>query len=722
MFADIMLWQTLVSAIISCFMGVRQRLFVIQSWDHLINHLPTVVHLANQKLVSVAQVKHLGSRLTQEEELVLAHRAHEGALAGAGPGYEGTSLHYQCFARLWNAIVNDLHQSDRISRRERDELSFRAICSESLAVFTHSTRSLDGNQSHSAGDAQKMLNVAEFTILPTMILSPAFVAELWESKPTGRYSFFAPSLIQVRELSCWLLIALGIVAEEEAPRLREDLTQVAIAECRSPEVRNALVLVCQTLQEFHRGCCDANRSGSNLSSSYASELQEAIESLLDVLERELRSTIVPVSERREYKRKANLESSGMAPAERAEGVTEQPITSLQAAGAMAALQSLRHLLDMTIFGEATKGLVQRMASPDACAAILSLCGALCTPNPGGEPRGHEASRQLLSFANSMFHKQMAASPSPVQSMRSLSALTPYYKEDVSKSLARLQQIDVMDENASTLQTLAALFPDEWTNMLERTNISQHPGMMVGPLAQLAQGSTADDVHAQKEIARWAAGREQTLSRTVHGVMRVGDALRLTARLEGVAEDDIETLVATKFEYVVSAQVYHALKQGGARDPVEAKENVAKASGLEALLETFPYNLRVAYIIAEPDGSFYSALMRGRPAAQGGGTELLYKVKLPGNPIVGEGKPENQNHAIIFARGQCLQTLDMNQDGYLGEAFKMRNLLEGFTGTVRLIGFRENIFSHEVGTVGAFAASNEFVFATMTQRFLSYPLY
>jgi len=28
--------------------------------------------------------------------------------------------------------------------------------------------------------------------------------------------------------------------------------------------------------------------------------------------------------------------------------------------------------------------------------------------------------------------------------------------------------------------------------------------------------------------------------------------------------------------------------------------------------------------------------------------------------LGEGKPENQNHAIIFTRGEGLQTIDMNQ--------------------------------------------------------------
>jgi hypothetical protein len=39
---------------------------------------------------------------------------------------------------------------------------------------------------------------------------------------------------------------------------------------------------------------------------------------------------------------------------------------------------------------------------------------------------------------------------------------------------------------------------------------------------------------------------------------------------------------------------------------------------------------------------------------------VYRVKLPGNPCIGEGKPENQNHAVIFTRGEYMQAIDMNQ--------------------------------------------------------------
>lgn len=111
-------------------------------------------------------------------------------------------------------------------------------------------------------------------------------------------------------------------------------------------------------------------------------------------------------------------------------------------------------------------------------------------------------------------------------------------------------------------------------------------------------------------------------------------------------------------------------------------------------------------------------------------EELYRVKLPQQGVtkkgvvLGEGKPENQNHAAVFCFGECVQTIDMNQDGNLAEAYKMRNLLGEFsvgnqgkvvgeanesakafrhrlskqaadTRPVALVGFREWIFSGSV---------------------------
>ena len=47
--------------------------------------------------------------------------------------------------------------------------------------------------------------------------------------------------------------------------------------------------------------------------------------------------------------------------------------------------------------------------------------------------------------------------------------------------------------------------------------------------------------------------------------------------------------------------------------------------------------------------------------------MLHRIKLPTDRhptrqtvVLGEGKPENQNHAIIFAFGEALQSIDANQ--------------------------------------------------------------
>ncbi|THU52702.1 hypothetical protein C4D60_Mb10t06700 [Musa balbisiana] len=136
---------------------------------------------------------------------------------------------------------------------------------------------------------------------------------------------------------------------------------------------------------------------------------------------------------------------------------------------------------------------------------------------------------------------------------------------------------------------------------------------------------------------------------------------LSAQLEAIAD--------MKFTYVATCQIYGHQKQSGDR----------RATDILNLMVNYP-SLRVAYIdeVEERDGEkvhkvYYSVLVK----AVDNRDQEIYRIKLPGSAKIGEGKPENQNHAIIFTRGEALQTIDMNQDNYLEEAFKMRNLLEEF---------------------------------------------
>ena len=90
-----------------------------------------------------------------------------------------------------------------------------------------------------------------------------------------------------------------------------------------------------------------------------------------------------------------------------------------------------------------------------------------------------------------------------------------------------------------------------------------------------------------------------------------------------------------------------------------------ARGVDLLLHQYP-GLRVAFLDSRlgPTGTQqHSVLIRARigvPASDPGCTEELYRVRLPQNRetghgvVLGEGKPENQNAAIIFCFGEVVQ--------------------------------------------------------------------
>ncbi|CAM9094798.1 unnamed protein product [Ascophyllum nodosum] len=336
-----------------------------------------------------------------------------------------------------------------------------------------------------------------------------------------------------------------------------------------------------------------------------------------------------------------------------------------------------------------------------------------------EPQSVEARRRLAFFVNSLF-MDMPRAP-PVGDMMSWSCVTPFYSEDVIYSRSDLEQKN--EDGLTTLMYMQALYKHDWRNFMEREGIGSEQQAM-----------------SRKHIEStrlWASFRAQTLARTVEGMMYYEAALRLLARLERVREDQLEDLVVQKFQYVVACQVYGHMK----------KKQDAKADDIETLLKRFPY-LRVAYIdevravrdSASPSMEYFSVLIKAghqQEAKAGYKTgqarrghraciQEVYRVKLPGNPVVGEGKPENQNHAMIFSRGEHVQAIDMNQEGYFEEALKMRCLLEEFRrGTpvnpTVIVGFREHIFTGSVSSLANYMALQELSFVTLGQRVLSSPL-
>uniref|UniRef100_A0A0E0CUB0 1,3-beta-glucan synthase n=1 Tax=Oryza meridionalis TaxID=40149 RepID=A0A0E0CUB0_9ORYZ len=343
------------------------------------------------------------------------------------------------------------------------------------------------------------------------------------------------------------------------------------------------------------------------------------------------------------------------------------------------------------------------------------------------PKNLEARRRLEFFTNSLFMQMPVARP--VSEMLSFSVFTPYYSETVLYSKDELQKRN--EDGISTLFYLQKIYPDEWKNFLARINRDENT----------TDSELFSSPNDMMELRLWASYRGQTLARTVRGMMYYRKALMLQSYLEKLQSEDIESAVATtglvladihfelspearaqadlKFTYVVTCQIYGVQK--GERKPEAADI---------ALLMQRNEALRVAYVdIVEsvkngkPSTEYYSKLVK---ADIHGKDKEIYSIKLPGNFKLGEGKPENQNHAIIFTRGNAVQTIDMNQDNYFEEALKMRNLLEEFYQNhgkhkPSILGVREHVFTGSVSSLASFMSNQETSFVTLGQRVLANPL-
>ncbi|XP_042413132.1 callose synthase 5-like [Zingiber officinale] len=342
------------------------------------------------------------------------------------------------------------------------------------------------------------------------------------------------------------------------------------------------------------------------------------------------------------------------------------------------------------------------------------------------PTNLEARRRIAFFTNSLF-MDMPRAPR-VRKMLSFSVMTPYYSEEIvfSKSDLDLEN----EDGISIIFYLQKIYPDEWNNFMERINCKRESEVW----------SNEENV---LQLRHWASLRGQTLCRTVRGMMYYRRALKLQAFLDMAQESEIlegykaftdpmeeenksqrslfsqlDAIADMKFTYVATCQIYGNQKRSGDR----------RATDILNLMVNYP-SLRVAYIdeVEERYSDkvqkvYYSVLVK----AVDNRDQEIYRIKLPGAAKIGEGKPENQNHAIIFTRGEALQAIDMNQDNYLEEAFKMRNLLEEFNEDHGLrqptiLGVREHIFTGSVSSLAWFMSNQETSFVTIGQRVLANPL-
>ncbi|KAJ3359865.1 1,3-beta-D-glucan synthase, partial [Allomyces arbusculus] len=237
---------------------------------------------------------------------------------------------------------------------------------------------------------------------------------------------------------------------------------------------------------------------------------------------------------------------------------------------------------------------------------------------------------------------------------------------------------------------------------------------------------------------WTSLRSQTLYRTVSGFMNYNKAIQIRHRAENLhylfqgvcseeeIEDEADYVSSRKFRLVVAMQRYQHFDKND-------------LESVELLFSVFA-DLAVSYIEEVPSAvegeppTYYSCLIDGWcNMTASGARQPRFRIRLPGNPILGDGKGDNQNSAIVFTRGEVLQLIDANQDSYLEESLKVANVLSEFElpgdsvhspysprynhgrAPVAIVGTREHIFSERVGSLADVAAGKEFAFGTLIQR-------
>jgi 1,3-beta-glucan synthase len=375
------------------------------------------------------------------------------------------------------------------------------------------------------------------------------------------------------------------------------------------------------------------------------------------------------------------------------------------------------------------------------------------------PPGSEAERRISFFAQSMSTEMPP--PLPVDAMPTFTVLTPHYSEKILFSLREIIREEDKMTRVTVLDYLKQLHPIEWENFVKDTKILAEESAMfngANPFSGDEKGqSKVDDIPFQfigfKSAAPeftlrtriWASLRAQTLYRTVSGMMNYSKAIKLMYRVENPEvvqifggntdklERELERMARRKFKFLVSMQRY-------------SKFNKEEQENAEFLLRAYP-DLQIAYLEEEPprkeggDARIFSALIDGHSEliADTNKRRPKFRIELPGNPILGDGKSDNQNHAIIFYRGEYLQLIDANQDNYLEECLKIRNILGEFEelgvssqspyaqwghkdfqkAPVAIVGAREYIFSENIGILGDLAAGKEQTFGTLFARSMAW---
>eukprot|EP00927_Polykrikos_kofoidii_P035101 TRINITY_DN29664_c0_g2_i1.p1 TRINITY_DN29664_c0_g2~~TRINITY_DN29664_c0_g2_i1.p1 ORF type:complete len:2088 (+),score=251.91 TRINITY_DN29664_c0_g2_i1:26-6289(+) len=340
------------------------------------------------------------------------------------------------------------------------------------------------------------------------------------------------------------------------------------------------------------------------------------------------------------------------------------------------------------------------------------------------PKSKEVQWRLMALGRGLSLKLPRPFRAPY--LPGLTVLIPHYGETIVMNKGELLGSATEDLDRVPLLTwLEHRYEQEFTYFTSRM-LQSFPGW-----PRHGSGWASYEDEDWEKICMWASMRNQTLWRTVAGMMLYHLSLDCHFKVQGDRSCALSQAWDSKdcFTCLVSMQMYVFF-------------NTVQYEQTERLLRKFPASLKIAYIDFEETNSadsscglhpnqhrrYFSCLIdRNCGVDKSTGRRIpRFRVELPGFPILGDGKGDNQNHAIPFSRGAFIQCIDANQGGYFEQMLMLPCVLGEFRqpggdnphhtsgAAKRIVGFPEHITS-DIGSIGDFAASAEFAFGTILQR-------
>eukprot|EP00930_Biecheleria_cincta_P026993 TRINITY_DN18968_c0_g1_i1.p1 TRINITY_DN18968_c0_g1~~TRINITY_DN18968_c0_g1_i1.p1 ORF type:complete len:2088 (+),score=306.21 TRINITY_DN18968_c0_g1_i1:71-6334(+) len=421
-------------------------------------------------------------------------------------------------------------------------------------------------------------------------------------------------------------------------------------------------------------------------------------------------------------------------------------------------QSNVEFLDLDqLAAEELKPYTQRPRQPRIMLKA-KRCDRILRENAIGDqswPTNKEVQWRIMTFARNLTYYMPKPFKAPF--IPGFSVLVPHYGEEILCKSSGLTETS-SEELLKRIDWLAIHYQAEFNAFRERMRAKKRDRDGIKDF-----GQKWDDwkTHNQWErIREFASMRSQVLLRTVAGLMYYLDALKIRKQLQRweCADSLFRWDPSDVFTCMISMQNYANFDNDFYKDTNFILDRYPKAfqiafianqdidGNVKALedelaecasdstkqeLETKLEALRKKRSRADQDRvcktqdrRFYSSLIKLDGQRQSDGKQKpCWTIELPGFPIVGDGKGDNQNHAIVFSRGSIIQVCDMNQGAYFEQMLLVPNVLSEFRGEKpgeegkllpRIVGFPEHITSN-IGSMGDFAAAAETAFGTILQR-------